>query len=317
MTDFFISYTIADKAWAEWIGYVLEEEDYSVVLQAWDFRPGSNFVLEMQRAAAQATRTIMALSPEYLKSQFTAPEWAAAFADDPRGLDQKVVPVVVRPCEPHGLLKSLVHIDLTGLAEEVARQTLLSGVTSIRAKPIKRPAFPGAAQDSPHRAFPGDHVGLVATARPAPYIPKGLKAASDADKRRYMKNAFETIAAYFESALPALAATGGAVEVDFQREGVSDFMVEIFLGGKSVTACRIWRSDAPYGDGICYSEGRQHLGRNSYNEILSVTDEGGELRLASTMGGFGRAAEGVDLKRLREDQAAEYLWRRLVDRLER
>lgn len=51
--NFFISYSGADSTWAEWIAWVLEEAGYTVVLQAWDFRPGSNFVLEMQQAAAQ------------------------------------------------------------------------------------------------------------------------------------------------------------------------------------------------------------------------------------------------------------------------
>ena len=44
MPDFFISYTQEDRSWAEWIGWVLEEEGYAVTLQAWDFRPGGNFV---------------------------------------------------------------------------------------------------------------------------------------------------------------------------------------------------------------------------------------------------------------------------------
>ena len=52
--DYFISYTSPDKAWAEWIGWVLEDTGATVILQAWDFVPGSNFVLEMQRAAATA-----------------------------------------------------------------------------------------------------------------------------------------------------------------------------------------------------------------------------------------------------------------------
>jgi hypothetical protein len=51
MKDFFISYNKADRSWAEWIAWQLEEAKYSVVVQAWDFRPGSNFVLEMQKTA--------------------------------------------------------------------------------------------------------------------------------------------------------------------------------------------------------------------------------------------------------------------------
>jgi TIR domain len=39
--DFFVSYTSADQAWAEWIAWQLEAEGYQVVVQAWNFRPGA------------------------------------------------------------------------------------------------------------------------------------------------------------------------------------------------------------------------------------------------------------------------------------
>ena len=52
MIDFFISYNQADRTWAEWIGWQLEAKGYAVTLQAWDFRHGGNFVLDMQRAAS-------------------------------------------------------------------------------------------------------------------------------------------------------------------------------------------------------------------------------------------------------------------------
>ena len=42
MKDFFISYNSADRQWAEWIAWQLEEAGYTTVLQAWDFRPGPN-----------------------------------------------------------------------------------------------------------------------------------------------------------------------------------------------------------------------------------------------------------------------------------
>ena len=52
--DFFISYNSADRTWAEWIAWHLEAAGYTTVLQAWDFVPGSNFVVEMDNAAKQA-----------------------------------------------------------------------------------------------------------------------------------------------------------------------------------------------------------------------------------------------------------------------
>lgn len=158
MKHFFISYNSADRAWAEWIAWYLDEAGYSTVIQAWDFRPGSNFVLEMHKATADTERTIAVLSPNYLGSLFTQPEWAAAFAQDPTGANGKLLPVRVRECELKGLLTQIVYIDLLGLDETAAKETLLSGVSRDRAKPKTAPKFPvtrgGRVATQPPR-FPG------------------------------------------------------------------------------------------------------------------------------------------------------------------
>ena len=144
MKDFFISYNKADRTWAEWIAWQLEEAGYTVVMQAWDFRPGGNFVLDMQSATG-AERTIAVLSPDYLTSAFTAPEWAAAFAQDPTGKKGKLLPVRVRECEPKGLLPQIVYIDLLKLDESAAKRALLDGVIRGRTKPEVEPGFPGSS----------------------------------------------------------------------------------------------------------------------------------------------------------------------------
>ena len=143
LRDFFVSYTAADRSWAEWIGWVLEEEGYSVVIQAWDFRPGRNFVSQMNDAAQQAERTLAVLSPAYLASDFGEAEWTAAFADDPTGKTGKLVPVRIEQVEPSGLLKQLVYVDLVELGEDEAKTALLAGVELRRAKPPSQPVFPG------------------------------------------------------------------------------------------------------------------------------------------------------------------------------
>ena len=40
MKNFFISYNKADRQWAEWIAWLLEEQGPLTVIQAWDIRPG-------------------------------------------------------------------------------------------------------------------------------------------------------------------------------------------------------------------------------------------------------------------------------------
>ena len=139
--DFFISYNSADKGWAEWIAWVLEENGTTVVIQAWDFRPGGNFVLDMQRAAQDCERTIAVLSESYLNALYTQPEWAAAFQQDPTSTERKLLPIRVAPCQPTGMMAALVYVDFVGKTEAEAEAELLRALAD-RAKPTTRPSFP-------------------------------------------------------------------------------------------------------------------------------------------------------------------------------
>jgi TIR domain/NB-ARC domain len=150
--DFFISYTQVNRPWAEWIAVQLEAAGYTTLLQAWDFRPGSDFLHEMQQATTSAGRTIAVLSPSYFGSKFGEAEWRAAFAKDPTGERGLLVPVRVQDCEPPGLLASRVYVDLVDTEEDEARRRLLSGVDQSGARPTSAP-FPGAARGA--KRFPG------------------------------------------------------------------------------------------------------------------------------------------------------------------
>ena len=316
MSDFFISYTAADKAWAEWIAFVLEEQGFTVTFQAWDFRPGSNFVLEMQKAATEASRTIMVLSPDYLKSQFASPEWAAPFSQDPQGFKRAIVPVRVRECRAPGLLSSLVHIDLVDTGEETARARLLEGVNPNRSKPTQRPKFPGAVNDPPKANFPG--AGSATFSAPSTYIPNLKRAASDVDKRRFVKSTFEAIGSHFESSLAELARNSEAIDCDFELVTAVEFVAEIFLNGKSKCRCRIRLGGLMSDNGITFAEGSTRNMDNSYNEILSLVAEGAELFFSALMDtGIGNRQNQFNSKRMTQSEAADYLWRRFVAPLER
>lgn len=139
--DVFVSYNRADREWAEWIAWTLEDADFAVKVQAWDIRPGHNFALEMQDAATRARHTLAVLSPSFLDAEFTQPEWSAAFARDPRGTQRTLIPVRVEPCDPEGILAQIVYADLVGLDEKAATRALL-GAFEDRAKPEGRPDFP-------------------------------------------------------------------------------------------------------------------------------------------------------------------------------
>jgi KaiC/GvpD/RAD55 family RecA-like ATPase len=159
--DFFISYTRADEAWAVWIAWQLEQEGYTVVVQPWDFRPGSDFGLEMQRAVTSTERTLVVVSPAYQQATFPQSEWVVAFGRDPAGDRGTLVPVRVADFSPEGIFLTRTYIDLVGLDAGAARDALLNGVKRSRAKPLAEPGFPGDRQ-ADHPAFPGDEQGAAA-----------------------------------------------------------------------------------------------------------------------------------------------------------
>ncbi|MDC8974669.1 toll/interleukin-1 receptor domain-containing protein [Mycobacterium marinum] len=161
--DFFISYNKADRSWAEWIAWVLEAEGYTTVVQEWDFKPGGNFVVEMDNATKQCERTLAVLSQDYLDAEFTVPEWAAKFARDPKGLGRNLVPVRVAPCDIEGLLGQVIYCDLVGLDEEAARKRLLAQISPGRTKPAVAPSFPGSAAEP---AFPVSQQPRTSASQP-------------------------------------------------------------------------------------------------------------------------------------------------------
>lgn len=163
--DFFISYRSVDEHWAGWIAWQLDAAGYTLYVQAWDFRPGMNFVHIMQTAASTCVRTIAVLSPAYFTSDFTQAEWYSAFAKDPAGRQGLLLPVRVAECDVTGLLGQIIYIDLVGLDEPRAREKLLAGIQWARAKPTVPPHFPGHDKPIyPGQPGPGHHfIDVVGT----------------------------------------------------------------------------------------------------------------------------------------------------------
>ena len=188
---FFISYNKKDKQWAKWIAAVLEQK-YDCYIQAWDFRPGENFMLKMQKAINDSERFIAVLSPNYLTSDYCQAEWAAALTKDPTGDKRLFVPVRVADFEPDGLLANIIYIDFVGVDESEAEKRLLNGV-DMGDIPRLRPPFP-ASDPSPMPSFPGtskDEASNILPLNNLPFIRNTYFTGRDATFKA-IRNGFES-----------------------------------------------------------------------------------------------------------------------------
>ncbi len=192
MIDFLVSYAKADRRWAEWMAWTLEDAGYSVLLPSRDFKPGGNFLVEMQRAVSEARKTLVILSQAYLESSFTESEWSSAFAKDPTGKGRTVLPVRVEPVEPPGLLRAIVYVDLVGKNEDEAREVFLSAISGGRAKPELAPSFPSKAHVSvPYQplSYPGEST-ISDPPELLPYIDEFRKQCPDPRKSAFIMMQF-------------------------------------------------------------------------------------------------------------------------------
>lgn len=117
--DYFVSYNNADLAMAVWVGQQVEQQGHSVILQAWDFAPGTNFVAAMHEALQRCERLMLILSRAYLAARYTNEEWQAAYA-----LGRRLLPVRIDDCRPPGLLAPIVYVDLHGCDADEAQRRL-------------------------------------------------------------------------------------------------------------------------------------------------------------------------------------------------
>jgi len=133
----FVSHAGADRAWAEWVAWQLQDAGYEVELDIWHWGAGDNFVLRM-RQALERGRMVALFSRAYFDTgRFTTEEWT-----DVVGAREKWVPVRVEDAVAPPLLRSLLAPDLFGLGEDEARAVLLRAVAGPPGAPGQAPVFP-------------------------------------------------------------------------------------------------------------------------------------------------------------------------------
>jgi hypothetical protein len=152
--EIFISYSGGDRAWAEWIGQVLESAGLSVRMQAWDVAAGANFVEWIGQQLQNARRTIALYSKSYFSSYWCTQEWTSALAD------RSLIPIRIEDVIPPPPLNTQNYVDLFNADEKVAQQRLLEAVNLL---PIKRRAAGG---------FPGEIVSKT----DSPAIPRAQES---------------------------------------------------------------------------------------------------------------------------------------------
>ncbi|MEM6866797.1 MAG: SUMF1/EgtB/PvdO family nonheme iron enzyme [Cyanobacteria bacterium P01_C01_bin.121] len=126
--DVFISYTSADQAWAEWLAWVLEENDYTVETQSLASKQADNFSQVIREAGREHQQVLLVVSEALLKADDAS---SSPISSNINLGSAFLVPVEVDDCEPPEYIADLKSISLVEKTEVEAEQTLLGAMQTI------------------------------------------------------------------------------------------------------------------------------------------------------------------------------------------
>ncbi len=120
--DFFISFNIADLAYAAAIDAALRAERFTTYFYPNDLPPGGNIPLWMDMALMNSAQTLALYSPDYVKDTavYSRAEHYASWWQEPGGDARKLIPIVLRETPITPLIAVISRIEVKGITPDEA-----------------------------------------------------------------------------------------------------------------------------------------------------------------------------------------------------
>ncbi|EAR9858063.1 toll/interleukin-1 receptor domain-containing protein [Salmonella enterica subsp. enterica serovar Cubana] len=315
MTTLVFSYSHADEALRNELEKHLSPLKRMGKITTWHDRciiPWQEFENQIDLYFSQADIILLLISSDFIASDYCYQvEMTNALERHNRG-EAVVIPVILRECDWHQLPFGRIMaatIDgkpITKFASHDDGYFQVAGAVSRAIANLEAKKTHQATQiSSPVSANPTfQAIETVFAPRSSNLsLPKRF---TDLDKDRACRDGFEYVARYFEGSLAELKKRHAGLEVDFHKRDADAFTCAIYMGGSKVGQCAIWRNSGRnmgMGD-IGYSQDGT-IG-NTYNESLTIDNNGQILGFRPLMGVFGAGSSREAL--LTNEGMAEHLW---------
>lgn len=318
MAKVFFSYSHKDEILRDELEKHLAILKRQGLIETWHDRridAGGDFSQEISSNLEDADIVLLLVSSDFLASDYCYDiEMKRAMDRHQRG-ETVVIPVILRPCSWHGaLFGKLLAATVDGRAI-TKFPTLDDGfleVTSAIERAIqKNPKKPVPEVATGPKVLPGASSG--ATLRSSNLIV--TRQFSDRDLDVFIDGAFNFICNYLEESLRELERRNPGIQTQGARIDLRHLSAKIYREGRQIAGCRIWNGGrGSFTSGIAYSSNADSTSDGSYNESLSVKNDGYSLYLEPLgMPHYGNPPA----KQLTEEGAAEYLWALLIEPLQR
>ena len=315
MAKIFFSYSHKDEALRDELETHLAMLRNEGLIESWHDRrilAGDQFDQSIDIELENANIILLLVSPDFLASSYCYDIEMKRAMERHDADEARVIPVILRPCEgwtraPFGKLLAAPR-DGKPVTKWPDRDEAFGDV----ARQI-RDALP-TPQDSISTSPPqAPQQQTISSPRSSNLRLK--KEFSEADQDRFLDEAFEYMARFFEGSLNELEQRNPEIETRFKRIDSQTFTATIYRNGNVASQCCIrCGGRRSFGNGITYSSDIDSRG-NSFNESLSI--EVGEQSLSLRPMGMGYIHHGDHQQaNLTAEGASEYYWKMLIDPLQ-
>lgn len=314
MAGVFFSYSHVDEALRDQLEKQLSMLKRQGVIDTWHDRrigAGQEIVRAIDEQINRDDIILLLVSADFLASDYCYDiEMKRAMERHEAG-EAIVIPIILRACDwhhaPFGKLNAVPRDgkpitqwnDIDEAFLQVAKAIREAVARLNRAVPSQAPApvIPFTTQ-MPQSAVPGPRSSNLRLA----------KSFTPRDKDRFLAEAFEFMARFFENSLTELAARNPKIEGVFRSVDANRFFATVYRDGKDIAKATIYIGSEGFGEGINYVQGHT-TASNTLNESLRVEADDQTLFLTAlgTLH-FGDQSQ----KKLSQEGAAELYWANLI-----
>ena len=314
MSTVFLSYSHKDASYRDQLEIHLEMLKRQGVISVWHDRrllAGDDFGAGIARELEQADIILLLVSADFLASEYCYSVEMRHALERQRQGTARVIPVILRLCEwQQAPFAHLLACPTDG--RPVSKFADPDEAYLEIAKAIRVAA--GAARQTSFA--PTTTAAITAPTSKADPRSSNLrvrKEFTDRDRDRFLDEAFEYMARFFENSVHELAARHPELETTFKRVDAVRFTAAVYRDGAAATRCRV-QLGGHFTSEISFSY-NDNLNDGSINESMSV--KAGEQALTLHPMGMQSFSSPSARDHLSHEGAAEYYWDLFISRLQR
>lgn len=315
MASVFFSYSHKDEELRDRLEVALATLKRQGLIETWHdrcLRAGDEFDPGIRQELERADVILLLVSPDFIASNYCYDVEMTRALERHRAGEARVIPVILRACDwhptPFGKLMAAPRDGKPIRSWPDLDEAFLDVAKKIRDALPKAPIAPVPANREP------GPVIHVAAGKPRSSNLRISKSFTEADQDRFLDDAFDFMAKFFEGSLSELKARNPEIDTTFKRIDANRFTSVIYRNGRAISRCKIMLGGM-LRRGISYSSNDQ-ASDNSCNESLSIETDPQGMFLSPVMGmsHFGGRREK---QHLTFEGAAEYYWDALMRDLQR